>query len=499
VSNLEYISNFSLSVINSISKSVGLEFIFIPIVVAMMLALFFRGKNPTSKYVALAIFSYMLYFSLSLFSKLPNEGYLQLGSYLNVEKFHFVLTLQVDMLSTIMLTLTSFLLILVTLSSWSMKDQSLYFSLLIMFSGAIFGVFMSTNFLWFFIFWELTLVPMYFLVGIWGAERRVYAAVKFFLYTHVASMLILLAFFLIYKESGVFDMTLVKEGMLLSPVLIWWLLFIGFAVKMPIFPFHTWLPDAHVQAPAPISVLLAGVLLKMGAYAMIRMVIVMLPETSQQYAWVILTLGLITMFYSAFMAIYETHLKKMVAYSSISHMGLVVIAISTMSYAGLSAALYEMIGHAFIIAPLFLIAGFLHHKTGSWQMADMGGIMQKAPYISAIFVLAGLGALGLPGTMGFVGELSILLSAVKSFGLWMVVVALGSMLGAGYIIWTLRRVIYGEMSEVVKTTKFTMNKMEFLSLMIFALFIILFGLFPNILFEYINPAFAQFKLLGGAL
>ena len=237
----------------------AIEFIFAPMVIAALLALFFRGDNAISKYVALALFVYMLSFSASLFAQLPDAGYLQLGSYLNVERFDFVLTLQVDMLSTIMLTLTSLLLILVTLSSWSMKSPALYFSLLIMFSGAIFGVFMSTNFLWFFIFWELTLVPMYFLVGIWGAERRVYAAVKFFLYTHVASMFILLAFFLIYKESGVFDMTLVRESMLLSPVLIWWLLFIGFAVKMPIFPFHTWLPDAHVQAPAPVSVLLAGV------------------------------------------------------------------------------------------------------------------------------------------------------------------------------------------------------------------------------------------------
>jgi len=475
----------------------ALEFIFVPIGLAVVLALFFRGDSSVSKFVALGLFGYMLSFSLSLFEKLPKEGYLQLGEFLKVEKFDFVLTLQVDMLSAIMLTLTSVLLILVALSSWSMKKQALYYSLLIMFSGAIFGLFMSTNLLWFFIFWELTLVPMYFLVGVWGAERRIFAAVKFFLYTHFASMLILVAFFLIHKESGHFDFTLVKESMLLSPVLIWWLLFIGFAVKMPIFPFHTWLPDAHVQAPAPISVLLAGVLLKMGAYAMIRLVILLLPETSQKYAWVLLTLGLITMFYSAFMAIYETHLKKMVAYSSISHMGLVVIAISTMSYAGLSAALYEMIGHAFIIAPLFLIAGFFHHKTGSWEMRDMGGIMQKAPYLSAIFVLAGLGALGLPGTMGFVGELSILLSSIESYGLFMAVVALGSMLGAAYIIWTLRRVIYGEMSEVVKATNFKMPMMEFLALAIFALFIVLFGLVPNILFEYINAAFSQFTLQGG--
>ena len=477
----------------------ALGFIFSPFVIAILTALFFRKESSVSKFVALALFTAMLLFSLHLFSELPSSGYLDLGTFLAVPQFDFFLTLKVDMLSTIMLTLTSVLLLLVALSSWSMKNQALYYSLLIFFSGAIFGVFMSTNLLWFFIFWELTLIPMYFLIGIWGAERRIYAAIKFFLYTHVASMLILLAFFLIHKEAGTFDMTLVKEGILLSPVLIWWLLFVGFSVKMPLFPFHTWLPDAHVQAPAPISVLLAGVLLKMGAYAMIRMVLLLLPETSQKYAWVLLALGLITLFYAGFMAIYETHLKKMVAYSSISHMGLVAIAMSTLSYAGLSATLYEMIGHAFVIAPLFLIAGFFHHKTGSWEMKDMGGIMQKAPYISAIFVLAGLGALGLPGTMGFVGELSILLSSIKSFGLWMAIVALGSMLGAGYIIWTLRRVIYGEMSEVVKKTDFSMNVFEFLALAVFALFIILFGLFPNLLFEYINPAFAQFSSLGGAL
>jgi NADH-quinone oxidoreductase subunit M len=292
-------------------------------------------------------------------------------------------------------------------------------------------------------------------------------------------------------------MTAVKESLLASPVLIWWLLFAGFAVKMPIFPFHTWLPDAHVQAPAPISVLLAGVLLKMGAYAMIRMVILMLPEQSVHFAWVILGLGLVTLFYAGFMALYETHLKKMVAYSSISHMGLVTVAIATLSYSGLSAALYEMIGHALIISPLFLIAGFLHQRTGSWQMEDMGGLMQKAPYLSAIFVLAGLAALGLPGTMGFIGELTILISAIKSYGFWLIVVALASMIGAGYIIWTFRRVIYGEVSKTVEESSFKMNRVEFFALLVFAVLIVFFGFFPSILFEVINTAFASLATQGG--
>ncbi len=468
--------------------------VFGPILLAMIAFFFLRGFGSVLKYIALAVFGAMLAQSIVLYSKLPEEGYLKLGRWLNIDRFGFSLTLQVDHLSVVMLLLTSVLLILVTLSSWSIKKPAAYFSLLILFSGPIFGVFMSTDFLWFFIFWELTLIPMFFLVGIWGAERRIYAAVKFFLYTHVASMLILLAFFLIRQQSGLFDMSLVKESMLATPVLIWWLLFTGFAVKMPIFPFHSWLPDAHVQAPAPVSVLLAGVLLKMGAYAMIRMVILMLPETAHRFADIMLVLGLISLFYAGFMALYETHLKKMVAYSSISHMGLVTIAIATMSDEGLSAALFEMIGHAFIISPLFLIAGFLHSRTGSWQMQDMGGVMQRAPYLSAIFVLSGLAALGLPGTMGFVGELTILLSAIDVYGVWLALIAVGSILSAGYMIRTFRRVIYGERSKRVAEADFTMSKVEFLVLVVFSMLIIAFGLWPQPLFDIINPIVA-----GGAL
>lgn len=470
--------------------------IFLPIVAALFVYLATRHTTST-KYIALGLFVAMFFESVHLYTLLPDEGYLALGKYLEVNAFDFTLTLAVDRLSVIMLLLTSILLILVTLSSWSLKKETAaYFSLLIFFSGAIFGVFMSTNLLWFFIFWELTLVPMYFLVGIWGAEGRIYAAVKFFLYTHVASMLILLAFFLIYKQSGTFDMTLVKEAMLTTPALVWWLLFIGFAVKMPLFPFHTWLPDAHVQAPAPVSALLAGVLLKMGAYAMIRMVVLMLPEQVQKYGWILLILGMISLLYAGFMALYETHIKKMVAYSSISHMGLVAVALSTLSFDGLSAALFEMIGHAFIISPLFLIAGFLHHRTNSWQMGDMGGIMQKAPYLSALFILAGLGALGMPGTMGFIGEITILISSINSFGVWIAVILLGSMLAASYMIWTFRRVIYGQMSTLVTNSHFTMNRFEFIALFIFALFIVLLGLYPVLIFEPINQAFDVYHATG---
>lgn len=463
-----------------------LYLVFGPILLAVLTYLFARGA---ARYIALALFGWMMKESITLYTLLPEHGYLMLGRYLPVERFGFSLTLQVDHLSVIMLLLTSLLLILVALSSWGVKNAGAYFTLLILFAGPIFGVFMSTNFLWFFIFWELTLVPMFFLIGFWGAERRVYAAVKFFLYTHFASMLVLLAFFLIRQQSGVFDMTLVKESMLATPALIWWLLFIGFAVKMPIFPFHTWLPDAHVQAPAPVSVLLAGVLLKMGAYAMIRMAILMLPESAHRFALVILIAGVVTLFYAGFMALYETHLKKMVAYSSISHMGLVTVGIATLGAPGLSAALYEMIGHALIISPLFLIAGFLHHRTGSWQMEEMGGLMQRAPYLSALFVLAGLAALGLPGTMGFIGELTILLSAVDRYGAVLALIAVGSIISAGYLIRAFRRVIYGECSPLLLRSDLRPDLPLMGVLIVFAVLILTLGFWPQPLFDLINPAF----------
>ncbi|WP_456451977.1 complex I subunit 4 family protein [Hydrogenimonas sp.] len=479
---------------------VALVFIAAPLLLAPLAGWLGRDHGGWVRYVALALFAlFGLYALWLLDATLAAGGYVPLGRFLPVPAFDFALTLQVDTLSAVMLTLTALLLLLVTMASWTVARPGPYFALLILFAGPIFGVFATTNLLWFFIFWELTLVPMYFLIGVWGAERRVYAAVKFFLYTHFASMLVLLAFFLVYHQTGAFDMTAVKESMLLTPGLVWWLLFVGFAVKMPIFPFHTWLPDAHVQAPAPVSVLLAGVLLKMGAYAMIRMAMLMLPEQAARFSWVVLTLGLVTLFYAGFMALYETHLKKMVAYSSISHMGLVTVAIAALNQAGMSAALFEMVGHALIISPLFLVAGFLHHRTGSWQMNEMGGLMQRAPWLSALFVLAGLAALGLPGTAGFVGELSILVASVERYGFGLLVVAAAGALGAGYLVWTFRRVIYGEMAPAIETGDFAMHPVEFTVLVLFAALILWFGLFPQTLFAVLNPAVTTAGSLGGAL
>ena len=471
----------------------SIELIFGPMLLAPFVYFISRGAEWVAKWAALALFVGLLIISVDMYSALPTDGgFLRLGEFLRVPGFDYALTLQVDALSVAMLILTASLLILVVFTSWTEKMQASYFSLLILFAGPIFGVFMTTNLLWFFIFWEMTLVPMLFLVGIWGGERKVYAAIKFFLYTHFASMFMIVGFFLIYKQTGQMDFMMIKEAMITTPVLVWWFMFIGFAAKLPLFPFHTWLPDAHVEAPSSISVLLAGVLLKMGAYGLIRFVVELMPVTTQQFAIYMVILGLTTTLFAGMLAIYERHIKKMVAYSSISHMGLVVVAIATVTYDGLSAALYEMIGHALVISPLFLIAGWVHHKTHTWYMDEMGGIMQKAPYVSAIFVLAGMAALGLPGTMGFVGELTIIVSAIKAYGWWIAVVAMASLISAGYIIWAVRRAFHAEISPIVAKTNFTMNGMEFLALCVYAFLIIMFGVYPQPIFDIANNAFAMF-------
>ena len=471
----------------------SVELIFGPMLLAPFVYFISRGAEWVAKWASLALFVGLLGISFDMYQALPSDGgFLVLGEYLRVSGFDYALTLQVDALSVAMFILTSALGILVTLTSWEEKKQGAYFSLLILFAGPIFGVFMTTNLLWFFIFWEMTLVPMLFLVGVWGGEKKVYAAIKFFLYTHFASMFMLLGFFLIYRQTGVMDWTMIKEGAIATPALVWWFMFIGFAAKLPLFPFHTWLPDAHVEAPSSISVLLAGVLLKMGAYGLIRFVIEMMPNTSQDFSIYMVILGLTTTFFAGMLAVYERHIKKMVAYSSISHMGLVVVAISTITYNGLSAALYEMIGHALIISPMFLIAGWVHHKTHTWYMDEMGGIMQKAPYISAIFVLAGMAALGLPGTMGFVGELTIIVSAIKAYGWWIAVIAIASLISAGYVIWAVRRAFHSEISPVVAKSNFDMSAPEFIALVVYAIAIVLFGVYPQPIFDIANNAFAMF-------
>jgi len=321
---------------------------------------------------------------------------------------------------------------------------------------------------------------------------------KFFIYTHLASVFLLLGIIVLYLTAHTFEFEKLV-GIELSPEvakLIWVLMFIGFAVKMPVVPFHTWLPDAHVQAPSPISVFLAGLLLKMGAYGLLRWEIFVFPETSKFFAPLMAFIAVLTIFYAGFRALAEDHIKRMVAYSSINHMGFVLLALASLTAAGISAAIYEMLGHALIISLLFMIAGYIHHKTHTWYISEMGGLMKRIPFLMTMFVIGVLAAVGLPGTAGFVGEFTVMLAAFDYWGWIMIVVPLASALSAGFFMWMLQRAIFGPLKESLKNLKLTeLPLIENIPLAMYIAAFILTGIVPSVVFNLYNPVVNTFAQL----
>jgi NADH-quinone oxidoreductase subunit M len=312
---------------------------------------------------------------------------------------------------------------------------------------------------------------------------------------------ILLGIILLFLNAHTFDFVeLLKKASTLEPStvkLIWVLMFIGFAVKMPVVPFHTWLPDAHVQAPSPISVFLAGLLLKMGAYGLLRWEIFLFPQVSKFFAPLMATIALLTIFYAGFRALAEDHIKRMVAYSSINHMGFVLLGLSAMTAAGISSALYEMVGHALIISVLFMIAGYIHHKTHTWYISELGGLMKKIPALMTMFVIGTLAAVGLPGTAGFVGELTVMLAAFDYYGWVMIVVPLASALSAGFFMWMLQRAVFGPLRESLKGLK-SLKELPFVENFALAMYIVAFvliGIVPSVVFNLYNETVDTFVQL----
>jgi len=474
----------------------------ISILLPVLLAPFAYFFERWAKYLSLFAGIFVTFVGAILWLKYPGKGFAFEEFYPILPQWDFNLHLGVDALSIALITLTGIIAILVTLSSWHEKRQGAYFFLILVFLGAMVGVFSSLNYLWFFIFWEFTLVPMFFHIGIWGAENRIYAAVKFFLYTHLASIFIFLAILIIFIHTGHFDFEAIKQANIPIDLqkLIWALAFVGYIVKMPVVPFHTWLPDAHVQAPSPISVILAGLLLKMGAYGLLRWNIELFPQASKHFIFLMLAIGLLTVFHAAFKALYEDHVKRMVAYSSINHMGLVLVALATLTSAGISAAIYEMVAHALIISLMFMIAGYIHHITGTWYISEIGGgFLRKFPFIGTLYMLGALGALGFPGTAGFIGEVTAIYAAFDKFGWIALTLPFSAVLTAGFFFWAIRRMLHAEASELVKKLHaHPLPVVERIPLMAYVVLFVILGIFPAILFGLIN-GYAQTlgKILGG--
>jgi NADH-quinone oxidoreductase subunit M len=359
----------------------------------------------------------------------------------------------VDGLSLWLVILTTFLTPLCLLGSWSSIETRVreFVVFMLLLEAGMIGVFVALDLFLFYVFWEAMLIPMYFLIGIWGHDRRIYAAVKFFLYTFAGSVLMLVAFLVLYKASGIrsFDIPALVAAPV-DPALQTWLFLacaLAFAIKVPMWPFHTWLPDAHVEAPTAGSVILAGVLLKMGGYGFLRLAIPLFPDAAVRLAPLVGVLAVIGIVYGALVSLVQTDLKKLVAYSSVSHLGFVMLGIAALSTTGVTGAVYQMLNHGISTGALFFLVGMLYDRRHTRAISEFGGLRAAMPWYFAVFLLISLSSIAVPGTNGFVGEFLILLGA-WSFSPWLVVAAsLGIVLAAAYVLWMVKRVFYGELTN----------------------------------------------------
>jgi NADH-quinone oxidoreductase subunit M len=365
--------------------------------------------------------------------------------------------LGLDGISLFLVLLTTFLTVIAVGASWNSiqeKVKGFFISLLVLETGVI-GVFVSLDLILFFVFWEVMLIPMYFLIGIWGHERRVYAAMKFVLYTMLGSILMLVGILWLFNATGTFDLPLIQSllqtgRVTFSPrveLLLFGAFFLAFAIKVPLFPLHTWLPDAHTEAPTAGSIMLAGVLLKMGTYGLLRFCLPLFPAASRRLApWVAL-LAIIGIIYGALVSLVQTDLKRLVAYSSVSHLGFVVLGLFALSSTSVAGALYQMLNHGVSTGALFLLVGMLYDRRHTHDIAEFGGLVIPMPVIASFFLFVSLSSLGLPMLNGFVGEFLILNGTFQHHARWAVFAAIGVILSSLYLLWAYQRTFYGEVTK----------------------------------------------------
>ncbi len=404
----------------------------------------------------------------------------------------------IDGISMWLVVLTTFLTPLCVLISWnSIHDRvKEFFILLLVLETAMLGVFVSLDLFQFYFFWEATLIPMALLIGMYGHGRKVYAAVKFFLYTMIASVFMLAAILWLYAKVGSFDFVTVQNAIRngqvenFSGAALWLFLgfFIAFAVKVPLFPFHTWLPDAHVEAPTAGSVLLAGVLLKMGTYGLLRFNLGLFPEQARANAWWIMILALIGIIYGALVAMVQPNMKKLIAYSSISHLGFVVLGIFSFTQAGLNGAVYIMLAHGISTGALFMLAGILYERRHTYEIAEFGGLATPMPVYSTFFLFVMLASVGLPLLNGFVGEFLVLSGAFQDRPVYGILAATGVIWSACYLLWMYQRVFFGEIKHKVNAKLPDLNLRERIALWPACIVALIMGVAPMLWLNAIDPA-----------
>ena len=405
--------------------------------------------------------------------------------------------LGVDGFSVLLILLTTLMGTIAVLSSWTAIKERVkeYYVFLLVLQGGMIGAFISLDFLLFFLFWEVMLVPMYFLIGIWGSDRRLYSAIKFFLYTLVGSVVMLLGILALYFHyhdvTGVYSFDITKYHAMSIPFnLQWWVFlafFLGFSIKVPMFPFHTWLPDAHTDAPTAGSVILAAVLLKMGTYGFIRFSLPILPDATKASVWWVVGLSLIGIVYGALVALAQKDWKRLVAYSSVSHMGMVMLGMFALNPVGLSGSIIQQLNHGISTGALFLIVGIVYERRHTREIAEYGGLSKVMPVYAAIFMVMMMSSIGLPTLNGFIGELLILQGAFVANIWWAAVAASSLVLGAAYMLWLYQRTMFGKIENPKNEKLPDLNLREiaiFVPLIVLAVWI---GIYPKPFLDRIAP------------
>lgn len=404
----------------------------------------------------------------------------------------------VDGISLLLLMLTTFLTPLAILSSWRfIKDRiKEYYALFLLLEVGMIGVFLAADLFLFYVFWEVMLVPMYFLIGVWGGEHKIYAAIKFVIFTMFGSLLMLVAILFLAFHAQTFDIMLIierlgTEGYRLGLEAQLWLFvafFLAFAIKVPLFPFHTWLPDAHVEAPTAGSVILAGVLLKMGTYGFVRFCMPMFPDAVMRALPTVMVLAIIGIIYAALVAMVQPDVKKLVAYSSVAHLGFVMIGIFALNMQGLQGGMLQMINHGLSTGALFLIVGVLYERRHTRLIADYGGISKSMPVFATVFMIVTLSSIGLPGLNGFIGEFLTMIGAFRLHWGYGLAAVIGVVLAAVYMLWMLQRMIFGKITSEENRNLPDLNWRELAYLLPIIIFIIWIGVYPMTFLEKMEPS-----------
>ena len=460
--------------------------IWVPIVGGLLVLATGADRNAPMARV-LAVISAVLGFVVTIplfteFDRTTSEmQFVELSTWIPRFNVHYLLG--VDGISVLFLLLNSFITVLVVIAGWKVIEEKVgqYMAAFLIMSGLMNGIFCALDGVLFYVFFESSLIPLYLIIGIWGGANRVYAALKFFLYTLLGSLLMLVALLYLFMESGgsfnILDWHELKIDMRAQSLLFFAFL-AAFAVKVPMWPVHTWLPDAHVEAPTGGSVVLAAIALKLGAYGFVRLSLPITPDASQAFAPLMIGLSLIAVVYIGFVALVQTDMKKLIAYSSISHMGFVTLGFFIFSEIGVEGALVQMISHGFVSGALFLCVGVLYDRMHSRMIADYGGVVNTMPKFAALFMLFAMANSGLPGTSGFVGEFMVALGAIK-FNFWVGFAAATTLiLGAAYTLWMYKRVIFGAVANHHVAELQDISGREFLYLAMLAVCVLGMGVYP---------------------